>query len=126
MKNIGEINFDKVVIDCVNPHLLADFYVNLLGWKKGYETEEFVIIGSEKCNVNIGFQRNEIYTVPVWPEETGKQQQMLHLDFSMEKEKLKDWIDYAVKLGAKKAEIQYGNWAVMFDPEGHPFCFDVI
>ncbi|WP_278248537.1 VOC family protein [Clostridium sp. KNHs205] len=49
-----------------------------------------------------------------------------HLDFSMEKAKLQEWINYALELGARKADIQYGDWAVMLDPEGHPFCFDVV
>jgi hypothetical protein len=126
MTNIGEINFDKVVLDCKSPVILSDFYAKLLGWHKGYETYDFIIIGSEKCNINIGFQRNEMYIAPVWPEEVNKQQQMLHLDFSMEKAKLQEWINYALELGARKADIQYGDWAVMLDPEGHPFCFDVM
>ncbi len=126
MGNIGTINFDKVVIDCKDPAALSGFYAELLGWHKGYVTDDFVIILSENCNVNIGFQRNDDYVPPVWPEESGRQQQMLHVDFSMEKEKLREWIDYAVSLGAKKAENQYGDWAVMLDPEGHPFCFDVV
>ena len=126
MENIGEINFDKVVLDCKDPMALSDFYVKLLGWKKGYVTNDFVIIGSEKCNVNIGFQKNELYIAPIWPEEVGKQQQMLHLDFSMEKATLQEWINYAIELGARKADTQYGDWVVMLDLEGHPFCFDVI
>lgn len=126
MKAIGEIKFDKVVLDCKDPAALSEFYAKLLGWKKGYIADDFVIIASEKFDVNIGFQRNETYVPPVWPEETGKQQQMLHLDFAMEKAKLKEWIEYALSLGAKKADEQYGDWAVMLDPEGHPFCFDVV
>ncbi|WP_099204402.1 VOC family protein [Scatolibacter rhodanostii] len=125
MKSLGEIKFDKVVIDCREPAILSEFYAQLLGWKKGYITDDFVIIVSEKYNVNIGFQKNEMYIPPIWPEEQGKQQQMLHLDFAMEKAKLQEWIDFAVSLGAKKAENQYGEWAVMLDPEGHPFCFDI-
>lgn len=125
MERIGEINFDKVVLDCRDPQALSDFYAKLLGWHKGYVTDDFIIIVSQSCAVNIGFQRNELYTPPVWPEEPGRQQQMLHLDFSMEKEKLQEWTDFAVSLGAKKADTQYGEWAVMLDPEGHPFCLDV-
>ena len=91
-----------------------------------YDKDGFDIIGSEDCCVNIAFQRNEIYEPPVWPEMSGRQQQMLHLDFSMEKDKLHDWVSYAESLGAKKADKQYGEWAVMLDPQGHPFCFDVL
>ena len=129
MTKIGPIHFDKVVIDCKDPVALSDFYVSLLGWHKGYITDDFIIIGSDDCKVDIGFQRNEDYVPPVWPEEANKQQQMLHIDFSMQHSKLQQWIDYAVSLGAKKAAFQYaeaGDGAVMLDPEGHPFCFDVI
>jgi predicted enzyme related to lactoylglutathione lyase len=126
MMSIGEINFDKVVIDCIDPSSLSEFYAELLGWKKAYIADDFVIIVSDACKVNIGFQKNEMYVTPVWPEEDNRQQQMLHLDFSMEKQKVQEWVDFAIKLGAKKAPDQYGEWVVMLDPEGHPFCFDVI
>ena len=123
--DVSDIRFDKVVLDCKNPAKLSAFYASLLGWHIGYTTDDFIIIGSEKCNVNIGFQKNDLFTNPVWPDEIGKQQQMLHLDFCMEKSKLQEWIDYAISLGAAKADKQFGEWAVMLDPEGHPFCFDV-
>jgi len=79
--------------------------------------------------VDIGFQRNDDYVPPVWPEAPGKQQQMLHIDFSMQQSKLQEWIDCVVELGGKKAAFQYaeaGDGAVMLDPEGHPFCLDII
>ena len=126
---IGKISFDKVVLDCKDPAALSDFYCKLLGWQKGYITDDFIIIVSDDCNVDIGFQRNGDYIPPVWPEAEGKQQQMLHIDFSMQKSKLREWIDYVEALGGKKAEYQYsneGDWAVMLDPEGHPFCLDAI
>lgn len=126
MNRIGKISFDKVVLDCKDPEKLSDFYAKLLGWQKGYISDDFIIIVSENCAVNIGFQKNDMYVAPVWPEEADRQQQMLHLDFSMEKAKLQEWIDFAIKLGATKAEKQYGEWAVMLDPEGHPFCFDIM
>jgi len=127
--SIGKISFDKVVLDCKDPVALSDFYAALLGWRKGYVTDDFIIIGSKGCNVDIGFQRNDDYVPPVWPEAEGRQQQMLHIDFSMQQSKLQEWIEYVVELGGKKAEFQYaeeGDGAVMLDPEGHPFCLDII
>ncbi len=126
---IGKISFDKIVLDCKDPVTLSDFYVRLLGWKKGYITDDFIIIGSDDCNVDIGFQKNDMYVAPVWPEVEGKQQMMLHIDFSMQQSKLQEWIDYVVELGGSKSEFQYaeaGDGAVMLDPEGHPFCLDII
>jgi hypothetical protein len=127
MNRPGNIIFDKVVIDCLDPASLADFYIKLLGWEKGYDNDGFIIIGSDICNVDIGFQRNPNYVPPKWPEEGKEQQQMLHLDFAIPKAELHDWEQYAVSYGAKIADTQYSDqWTVMLDPEGHPFCFDTI
>ena len=127
--NISKISFDKVVFDCKNPKALAEFYCKLLGWNIGLEIEQIIIIGSDDCNVDIGFQYNEDYVPPEWPEVSGKQQQMLHLDFAIPHSKLQQWIDYVIELGGRKSDFQYaeaGDSVVMFDPEGHPFCLDVI
>lgn len=126
MKSTGEIKFDKVVLDCKDPAALSDFYVKLLGWQKGYITDDFVIITADNGYIDIGFQKNEAYIPPVWPEEPGRQQQMLHLDFCMDRERLQELVQYAVSLGAKKAEMQYGDWVVLVDPAGHPFCFEGV
>ena len=125
MDHVRKIKFDKVVLDCKDPQSLADFYVKLLGWQKGYDKDGFVIIGSASSNVDIGFQKNPDYVPPVWPEKDGLQQQMLHLDFAVDAADQKSWVELAVSLGAKVAEEQYSeHWTVMLDPQGHPFCFD--
>jgi hypothetical protein len=122
---MDKIKFDKVVLDCLNPSALSDFYVKLLGWSKGYNKEDFVIIGSEDSNVDIGFQRNPDYVPPKWPEVGGRQQQMLHLDFYVKPDEHDQWVRHAISCGAKKADTQYSeDWTVMLDPEGHPFCLD--
>lgn len=119
------LKFDKVVLDCTDPQALAGFYADLLGWKIGYATDEFVIIGSETSNVDIGFQKNTDYVPPVWPESAGAQQQMLHLDFAVTFIEHKYWVEKAVSFGAKVAGTQFSDhWTVMLDPEGHPFCID--
>jgi len=128
MDNNGmKIKFDKVVLDCLDPQALADFYIRLLGFTKGYDKDGFVIIGSKASNVDIGFQRNPDYVQPVWPEADGRQQQMLHLDFAVDPAEHEYWVQQAVSLGAKVAKEQYSDhWTVMLDPEGHPFCIDAM
>ncbi len=112
---------------CLDPASLSDFYIKLLGWKKGYDKEDFIIIGSETCNVDIGFQKNPDYIQPKWPESGKEQQQMLHLDFAVANEEHQEWVQYAISCGAKAAEQQYSDlWTVMIDPEGHPFCIDTM
>jgi hypothetical protein len=114
-----------VVIDRLDPAFLSAFYMKLLGWEKGFERDDFVIIFSEACNVNIGFQKNPDYVSPRWPEESKEQQQMLHLDFAVAEDERQGWVDYVVSCGARIADMQYSDqWTVMLDPEGHPFCID--
>ena len=96
--SIGKISFDKVVLDCKDPMALAQFYSKLLGWEIGLVHEQIIIIVSDDCAVNIGFQPNEDYVPPVWPEAAGKQQQMLHIDFAIPQSMLQQWIDYVIIL----------------------------
>lgn len=121
----SKISFDKVVLDCQNPRALAEFYIGLLGWQKGYDKDGFVIIGSGKGGPDIGFQENLDYVPPVWPERSGCQQQMLHLDFAVDAAELPMWVEKATSLGGRAADTQFSrDWMVMLDPEGHPFCLD--
>ena len=124
--NFETIKLDKVMIDCRELDLLSSFYASLLGWEKGYVTDEVVIIGSPGSNVDIGFQKNPDYVRPAWPDKESEQQMMMHLDFSVEnRDEMRQWVDYAISLGARKAEPQFSDmWTVMLDPEGHPFCIE--
>ena len=62
------------------------------------------------------------YIPPVWPEESGRQQKQMHLDFTVDD--LPSAVEDAICFGAAKAAVQYGgeNFITMLDPEGHPFC----
>lgn len=124
MNRPGKALFDKIVLECLDPHALSSFYAQLLNWEKGYVADDFVIIGAGS-GADIGFQRNEDYLPPVWPDEPGKQQMMAHIDIAVPRAQMNEWRDYAISLGARKTEFQYSNeWIVMLDPEGHPFCLD--
>lgn len=127
-KGLGfPIVLDAAVLDCKDPSALADFYVNFLGWKKNHSDEaEWADIVSPSGGTKIGFQKNELYVPPVWPEEEGAQQQMAHLDFAVRsKEEMEMAVKHALSCGATMAKTQYGGdkWVTMLDPSGHPFCF---
>lgn len=74
-----------IVMDCGNAEALADFYAEFLGWDKSVqETAEdrWVIVNDPAWkNTPLVFQEVSGYQSPVWPAETGRQQQMTHLDF---------------------------------------------
>lgn len=124
--SVPSINLSTVVLDSNDIKTLADFYIRLLGWEKEYEEEGiWISIAPPSKGTNLGFQSNEDYVPPVWPEEKEKQQQMVHLDFGTGgRENLEAAVQHALACGARKAENQYSDqWVVMIDPAGHPFCF---
>ncbi len=123
------IKLKTVVLDCRDTALLSDFYIRLLGWKRNYaEGDEWIDIAGPESGVRIGFQKNEDYVPPVWPEEPYAQQQMVHLDFYIQDRALMELaVRHALACGAVRASVQYepDSWVTMIDPEGHPFCFVV-
>lgn len=112
-------------VDCKDPHALAAFYAALLGWEIPYYDEEYACLAApgmaQGQYPGITFQRNSAYEPPVWPEASGTQQQMAHLDFAVAD--LEKAVQYAVQCGATVAKEQFSEgWRVMLDPAGHPFC----
>lgn len=79
------IELDAVVLECRDAAALSDFYIRLLGWKKNHvEENEWTDIPTSG-GVKIAFQQNPDYIPPVlWPDEPGAQQQMAHLDFTVQ------------------------------------------
>ena len=123
------IRLSSVVLDCRDAVALSEFYIRLLGWRlNDGEGDTWVDIVAPNGGTMLGFQKNEDYVPPVWPEEPGAQQQMVHLDFAVRgKGQLEPAVRHAVACGAIQASVQYGPdcWVTMIDPEGHPFCFIV-
>jgi predicted enzyme related to lactoylglutathione lyase len=100
---------------------MGDFYSKLLGWERTVVYDCAAAVSPDKSYIFV-FPEEEDYVPPVWPEEQGKQQKMIHFDFAaadIESESKR-----AISLGAKLAETQYGGsqWITLLDPAGHPFC----
>jgi catechol 2,3-dioxygenase-like lactoylglutathione lyase family enzyme len=119
---MGKIALVAVTLDSTDFRKLSDFYVKLL---EGKIAREFgghgVAVSVSGTDIQLNFQNAEGYEPPVWPEESGKQQQMAHLDFLVDN--LEEAANRAVELGAKKAPQQFiPELIVMLDPAGHPFC----
>ena len=112
-----------VVLDTDKTDELADFYEKLLGWKKRKYTKNSVLFHDPDDGMpfQIILQYDENYMRPVWPTESGKQQQMAHLDFFVDN--LEEGAAHALSCGAVLSPIQFNDsWRVMIDPAGHPFC----
>ncbi|MCT2592145.1 VOC family protein [Streptomyces sp. N2-109] len=109
--------FTAVVIDCADPAVLADFYRKATGWEILYSDQDFASLGNGGP-VQVAFQRIEGYQAPGWPD--GRKH--AHLDLTVTD--LARTAKELLAIGAAKPEFQPGGgeWVVLTDPEGHPFC----
>jgi Glyoxalase-like domain len=113
-----------VVLDAPDPHALVRFYADLLDWEIYVDDTDDAGVAPPDGVTYLAIQRSPSYERPVWPNESGKQQMMLHLDFEVED--LQAAVEHAIELGAELAEFQpQDNVRVMLDPVGHPFCLYV-
>lgn len=103
----------------------AEFYAALLGWtvRDRHEGEQgsWALIESPTRELKIEFQGLADYARPVWPNDRGTQQMMMHLDIAVDDVDVA--VARAVELGAVAAAHQpHEGQRVMLDPSGHPFC----
>jgi catechol 2,3-dioxygenase-like lactoylglutathione lyase family enzyme len=118
---IQNLTIGDISIDCKNPEQTRGFYAELFGWEKrtmygcpAVIADNGLVILFMSCDFD--------YIPPVWPEEPGKQQKQMHLDFLTDD--VSATVGKALRLGAVKADERYNSdhLVVMLDPEGHPFC----
>ena len=117
---IDGISLGTITIDCGDAKKLCDFYTGLLGWEK---LELYGMPAARGGNGTVFlFVQEEDYVPPVWPEEDGKQQKQIHLDFQVPD--VAAAVQAAEALGAVKAKAQFGGeyFTTMIDPAGHPIC----
>jgi predicted enzyme related to lactoylglutathione lyase len=99
----------QVVFDALDPHALAGFWREVLGWTTFIDEPDEVEIRGGADDVPIGF-------VPDDAPKRGKNR--VHLD-------LRDVsVERCLDLGATHADIGQGDvpWTVLADPEGNEFC----
>jgi D-cysteine desulfhydrase family pyridoxal phosphate-dependent enzyme len=111
-------------MDCADPHELAQFYGELLGWQVNEENsaETWVELADPAGGPTLAFQRVDDYEPPTWPDRFRPQ--MAHLDIMFGT--LEEGHDCAVRAGAtvlpKPADRLDAQFRVYADPAGHPFC----
>jgi len=116
-----DVRLDLVVLDTDNPRGLAEFYAALLGWTITDDSDEsWVNVRGEGGGIGLAFQLALNHKPPTWPANEVPQQ--FHLDLDVPD--LDEAASYAESLGAKRVEGagQEGNFIVLLDPSGHPFC----
>jgi catechol 2,3-dioxygenase-like lactoylglutathione lyase family enzyme len=114
---IGELT--SVVLDCRDPHALAHFYSELLGWPVVRVDGDWVDIGDGQGR-RLSFQHAPDHQPPRWPDPGFPQQ--VHLDI-----KVQDVHEAEAKilaLGATRLPSTEEGFRVYADPAGHPFCLE--
>lgn len=118
---ISNLTIGDLTIDCSNAERARNFYADFMGWEKIIAYNCFAV--KTDVDLTILFIETDVpHVPPVWPEESGEQQKQMHLDFTVDD--LQAAVNNAIRLGAKKAAVQYSgeNFITMLDPDGHPFC----
>ena len=107
-----------VVIDAVQPGLIADFWCAVLGWQvAGQDDDGVITIGPA------GQDWPAIDIVPVPETKTIKNR--LHLDLRADGGPAAAELDRLLSLGARPADAGQpadASWIVLADPEGNEFC----
>lgn len=127
-----------VNLDCVDPEAMARFYGGLLGWEPTAVEPDWVLMRDPRGGTGLSFQQTEGYEHPTWPEEPGRQQKMIHLEFPITPQGADGHVEYseaegqsaldeAVKIGLSlggtlAAQQSRSDLQVMLDPAGHPLC----
>lgn len=108
-------------IDAPDPHRLAAFYSELLGWEIARAEDDDVWLRPPDGGRGLSFQRETGYRRPTWPAGAGDQQMMMHLEVMVDD--LDAAVAHAVAAGATVADHQPQDTVrVCLDPAGHPFC----
>lgn len=110
-----------VNIDCGDAAAMAEFYGRLLGWPITYRDDDFILMRDPSGGAGLSFQARHDYHPPVWPEQPGAQEKMMHLDIRVDD--LEAAVAHALASGARLASYQgRDDLRVLLDPAGHPFC----
>lgn len=109
--------FTEVVIDAADPERLAEFWAEVLGWRRtGVDYEGAVEIGAA------GGRQPTLVFVPVAGPKTTKNR--VHLDVNPTGCDQEEELARLQALGAVPVDVGQGEqtWVVLADPEGNEFC----
>jgi len=110
-----------VCLDCGDAETMAAFYTGLLGWDVVLRDHDFILVRGPQGGVGLSFQEEAWYQPPVWPEKSGEQVKMIHLDLQVAD--LEAAVAHAVACGGRLAPRQVReDLRVILDPAGHPLC----
>jgi catechol 2,3-dioxygenase-like lactoylglutathione lyase family enzyme len=138
MSQMTGVTVRTVCLDCPDAHEMARFYGTVLGWEPTEVEPDWVLMRDPQGGTGLSFQRIDEYVRPTWPEKSGHQQKMIHLElkvtppgagnggeFSEEEGQaaLAEAVKLALSAGGILAQPQFReDLRVVLDPAGHPLC----
>jgi catechol 2,3-dioxygenase-like lactoylglutathione lyase family enzyme len=110
-----------------DPHRLARFWCDLLGYHVVVDEPDFVLTRADNgVGVALSAQLEPELIAPSWPASGTDQQMQLHLEVRVDGD-LDAAVQRALTCGATLADFQpQDDVRVCLDPEGHPFCLWVL
>jgi catechol 2,3-dioxygenase-like lactoylglutathione lyase family enzyme len=122
------IRWTGVCIDCHDARAVARFYSALFGWEITTDGPGWCQLRPPDGGVGLNVQADPAYVPPVWPEEPGEQQKMLHFEVLVDD--LEAAVARTIDAGGRQAPWQPpdrnpAGIRIMLDPAGHPFCLFV-
>jgi predicted enzyme related to lactoylglutathione lyase len=109
-----------MVVDCVDPRVVAGFWEAALGWRRTHETADQIVLEPPAGSAEDGVAPDLLF-VPVSDPTPGKNR--LHLDLRPEDQDSE--VRRLLALGAERASVGQDpdvSWVVLADPEGNEFC----
>jgi catechol 2,3-dioxygenase-like lactoylglutathione lyase family enzyme len=110
----------ELVIDCLDPQRLADFWCEVLGFRVLGEEDGYLEIGPEEGFG--GLQPTLIFSPTTEPKTTKLR---LHIDINPTDRDQEAELERLLALGARPVDIGQSSdasWHVLADPEGNEFC----
>ncbi len=107
----------EIVVDCSDPHRVAEFWGQVLGWEVQEDGDVLWMSASGQP-----FPDMLLVFVPVPENKTVKDR--IHLDVSPIGCDQDDEVERIIGLGASRVDVGQGEspWKVLADPEGNEFC----
>ena len=99
------IRWVAVAIDCADAGPVARFYEQLLGFQiSDFDPPRWAQLWDPHGGMHLNIQGEPRYTRPVWPEQDGSQQKMLH--FEVEVDDVDAAVARAIESGGTEAPWQ--------------------
>jgi len=115
-----DLQIQCFLLDSNDPHRIADFWQEALGWRRTYETEDDVVLEPPAGSPQDGVAPDLLFErVP----ERKVVKNRWHLDLRPTDQAAE--VARLEALGATRIDVGQGedvSWVVMADPDGNEFC----